>query len=161
MSSVFHYRPRPSGHRAGGAPRDMPYVSNAKTASLAQHECVTSATTLHNFVVTQQHVASRFTSYPVLPAASPAAYIASSDVESLTSSDDYLPSIGTGELRRQRTDALAQLTAFGRAVTKGDFTWMVRTHPHWATAPALQFASTCPRTISAQPWAHPRRVAVG
>ena len=110
----------------------MPSRGNGEMVSLAQ-QCIMGTATSHTFVVTanDQPFASRvFTGYPIVPAASLAACIASSDAISLASSDDFRPSIGTGELRRQRADALAELTAISRAVTFDGFTWMVRTHSH-------------------------------
>ena len=106
--------------------------SNAEMVSLAQ-QCMMRTAKSHSFVVTanDQQIASRvFTGYPAVVPASTTACIASSDAVSLASSDDFRPSIGTGELRRQRADALAELTAISRAVTFDGFTWMVCTHSH-------------------------------
>lgn len=106
--------------------------SNAEMVSLAQ-QCMMRTAKSHSFVVTanDQQIASRvFTGYPAVVPASTTACIASSDAVSLASSDDFRPSIGTGELRRQRADALAELTAISRAVTFDGFTWMLDENDH-------------------------------
>ena len=96
--------------------------SNAEMVSLAQ-QCMMRTAKSHSFVVTAND-------QQIVVPASTTACIASSDAVSLASSDDFRPSIGTGELRRQRADALAELTAISRAVTFDGFTWMVCTHSH-------------------------------